>query len=366
MPSFQHKRHNGNIFYAGLIKFYSLDENVTESGGLIMINEGHENFLGIMKLLLTAAATLVFLFSNTVQSSETRFIVPSPKAPVDSSANSESDFDTPNIKSEADFNIEVADDVYWVPANSLGGTRYSNVQMAAIVERHPEQKQESIKTLYEAIQLFQISKFKGIYDNIRIKENGIDWEHHKPGYDAVRTNEGCCASNSSWLSYILKNDYDEIGICGFGQHDGNGHVINYIRDDGWYYFIDMMQYRIDSLPTSGIETGKIKDYLKAYEPGGGNIHRSRSIFNYIEYLKTSLKHTPCFFITCNRDNYPPIGLCFADEKTSFIYPENQGIKIHYQDTDKTKVEVIFTAQPGKFPDWSIFPDFKFSPVDLPF
>jgi hypothetical protein len=319
-----------------------------------------------MRLALIIMIGAILSFSDAVQPSQSPIGITSHKTGTVSATDSKSIYDTPNLRSAANFEIEVADGVYWIPANNLGRTRYSNAQIAAMTNLSPEQKQAAINTLFEAIQLFQISKFKGTYDNIKITENGIDWEHHKPGYDAVRTNEGCCASDSSWLNYILKNDYDGIGTCGFGQHDGNGHIINYIKHNGWYYFVDMMQYRLDSLPSSGIETGHIKDYLKAYDPVAGNIHRSKSIEKYIEYLKGSLKHTPCFFITCNKDYCPPIGLRFADGKTSFIYPKDAGIDIHYQDTPKTRVEIMFLDQPHNLPDWSKLPIFHITPVELAF
>lgn len=319
-----------------------------------------------MKITLPIILFTICFHAHTVQSSEPLNNQVSTETPTPSSLNIKTLSDTPNLRLNADFDIEVVDGVYWIPINSLGKTRYSNEQIVAMINQSPEQKQAAIRTLFEAIQLYQVSKFKGVYDNIKIEENGILWEHHKPGYDSVRTNEGCCASDASWLIYLLKNDYDEIGTCGFGQHDGNGHIINYIKHNGWYYFIDMMQYRLDSIPTSGTETGLIKDYQKAYEQAAGNFHRAKSIKSYIEYLKKSLKHTPCFFITCNKDYCPPIGLRIADGTTSFIYPKNDGITIHYQDTKKTMVEVIFWDNPQNFPEWSKLSDTSITPVDLPF
>ena len=316
-----------------------------------------------MKIVLAAIFFTTCVFIRVAQSSDTP-VPPFHEGAAASSIYSDAVYDTPNLRFNADFNIEVADDVFWVPVNSLGKTKYSNEQIAAMVNLSPEQKQASIRTLFEAVQLYQISKFKGIYDNIKISEEGIEWEHHKPGFDSVRTNEGCCASDATWLTYILKNDYEEIGTCGFGQHDGNGHIINYIKHDGWYYFIDMMQYRADSLPTSGTETGQIKDYLKAYEAAGGNFHRSKSISSYVEYLKKSLKHTPCFFITCRKDYCPPIGLRSANGITYFIYPEEDGIESHYMDTLKTEVGVEFMKRPENSPDWSKFPTARIIPAWL--
>ena len=107
-----------------------------------------------------------------------------------------------------------------------------------------------------ALQLYQISDFRAADDNVRIPESGINWEHHKPGYYAVLTNEGCCATDSNWLNYILRGDYEEVGYMATSQRDGGGHIFNYIKHEGFYYFIDLTHYRAS-------------DYNTAVENGGG-------------------------------------------------------------------------------------------------
>ena len=87
-----------------------------------------------------------------------------------------------------------------------------NTTFEQITFIRPEQKQEEISTLYEAIQLFKISGFTYTEDNVNILENDIYWEHHKPGRDAVRTNTGCCAADTNWLNYILRE------LCRSTQH----------------------------------------------------------------------------------------------------------------------------------------------------
>ena len=167
--------------------------------------------------------------------------------------------DLVTLRYEADYCVNVAPGVYWVPASSLGSSSYTNAEIQAMLTDTPEQKQAKIDTLYEALQLYQIGNFAASDDNIRIAEGSIHWEHHKPGYDAVRTNTGCCATDSNWLRYILDGDYDEIGYMATSQRDGNGHIYNYIKLDGWYYFIDLTHYRTDWVATAR-ETGDLKDY----------------------------------------------------------------------------------------------------------
>ncbi len=66
-----------------------------------------------------------------------------------------------------------------------------------MLDDSPEEKQAKIGTLYEALQLYQIGNFCSADDNVRIPENGIDWEYHTPGRSAVINNCGCCATDSA-------------------------------------------------------------------------------------------------------------------------------------------------------------------------
>ena len=146
--------------------------------------------------------------------------------PIDYSGDRGQDLKT--LRHDADFELEVYPGVYWVPANALGSSRYTNADIYQMLDASPEDKQQLISTLYEALQLYQIGNFTSSDDNIRIFENGINWEHHKPGYYAVLSNSGCCATDSNWLRYILSSDYEQVGYLATSQRDGGGHVYNYI------------------------------------------------------------------------------------------------------------------------------------------
>ena len=134
------------------------------------------------------------------------------------------------LRHNANYDIKVFDGVYWVPAVSLGESRYTNAEIAAMQKDSPEEKQAKIGTLYEALQLYQIGDFHSADDDVRISENGINWEFHTPGRNAVINNCGCCATDSAWLRYLLDGDYDEIGYITTSQRDGSGHVYNYIQE----------------------------------------------------------------------------------------------------------------------------------------
>jgi hypothetical protein len=204
-------------------------------------------------------------------------------------------FNTQNLRINANYEIEIHPEVYWIPVNHLGETRFTNDQIKALTALPPELKKDKITTLYEAIQLFQIGLFKGTYDNINVFDPNasIKWEFHKPGYQAVMSNEGCCATDSNWLSYLLYDKYEEMGFLTY-HHISGGHIINYIRRNDWYYFIDMMMYRHDSIPFAGIETGMQEGY-KSGELMMGNFHKAKSPMTFIQYVLHELKDKPIQF-----------------------------------------------------------------------
>lgn len=102
------------------------------------------------------------------------------------------------------FETEVYPGVYWVPLHTLGKSRYTNEEMAEIALLSPQEKKACIRSLYEAVQLFQISDFKSVLDNVNHWFDNELWQTHTNQEDAVRSNEGCCATDTNWLAYFIK------------------------------------------------------------------------------------------------------------------------------------------------------------------
>lgn len=262
------------------------------------------------------------------------------------------------LRHDAEFDVEIYPDVHWVPANVLGSSRYTSSDICAMLTLAPEQKQDAISTLYEALQLYQIGNFYSSEDNIRMQENGIDWEFHKPGYDAVRTNTGCCATDSNWLRYILDGDYEEIGYIATSQRDGSGHIYNYILSDGMYYFIDLTHYRTDWIVTA-VESGATEDYY-ASDWILGNIHCAQSVESFVEYVQSSFPDPPGMMFKYTAENC----LTVSGQRA------NGGVTIIYEDVPEVNIEIIFddpndnleyttAPSPSVAPDFGSLPDFVF-------
>ena len=269
--------------------------------------------------------------------------------------------DTQNLRYRADYEVEVADGVWWVPVRSLGESRYTNHEIAQMVTGKPEEKKAAFATLYEALQLFQIGNFCNGDDNIRLMENGIDWEHHKPGYEAVRTNTGCCATDSNWLNYILKDDYVQVGFLAYSQLDGSGHILNYIFHDGYYYFIDLTHFRTDFLDSSAPETGNVSDYRNS-DFVAGSLHKASSPEAYISYCIRSFNEPPAlFFLYRAPDCYPVTGMP-VNGKMAIIYPEGRDITV-LPGKDAAMLDVVYSPYPQKKASWDSVPDAVFHVED---
>ena len=259
--------------------------------------------------------------------------------------------DLMTLRYDADFEEEVYPDVYWVPARSLGDSRYSNADIFQMVDHSPEDKQAAVSTLYEALQLYQVSGFISADDNIRMGENCIAWEHHKPGYYAVLTNSGCCATDSNWLHYILDGDYDEIGYIATSQRDGNGHVFNYILQDGWYYMIDLTHYRTDWIATA-TEDGTLDSYYSS-DPILGNIHKTRSPEAYAEYIQATFGDPPGLIVKYTAADVPAVDSVRSQSGIEITYAQMNDIELEILfDDPGDSLTFTFTDAPSQFPNWA--------------
>ena len=259
--------------------------------------------------------------------------------------------DLVTLRYDADFEEEVYPDVYWVPARSLGDSRYSNADIFQMVDHSPEDKQAAVSTLYEALQLYQVSGFISADDNIRMGENGIAWEHHKPGYYAVLTNSGCCATDSNWLHHILDGDYDEIGYIATSQRDGSGHVFNYILQDGWYYMIDLTHYRTDWIATA-TEDGTLDSYYSS-DPILGNIHKTRSMEAYADYIQATFGDPPGLIVKYTAADVPAVDSVRSQSGIEITYAQMNDIELEILfDDPGDSLTFTFTDAPSQFPNWA--------------
>ena len=321
------------------------------------------------KVILRAGKTLVFEdnhpFVTDFNGREILFVLEAPSGETlrysyifeltDDSApladyTNDSGKDLSLLRHDARYDIEVFDGVFWVPAVSLGESRYTNAEIAAMRFDSPEDKQAKIGTLYEALQLYQIGDFSSADDNVRIAENGIDWEFHTPGRIAVINNRGCCATDSAWLRYLLDGDYDEIGYIATSQRDGSGHVYNYIRDGEWYYIIDLTHYRNDWIAT--IEENGDMDAYSRSDRVLGNIHRTKDLSSFVNYVQNAFNDPPglMFRLTC--EDVTPIDDVHSQNGVTIYRPESYApyVTCIFDDADDD-LTYAYAPDPAEVPEY---------------
>ena len=266
--------------------------------------------------------------------------------------------DTWNLRENADFEVEVYDGVWWVPAAELGKSRYTNEQIAAVVETAPELKKALISNLYEAIQLYQIGDFASDTDgdsmNVKVYDSvsSCRWEKHSPGYYAVLINRGNCSTDTNWLIYLLSDDYEEWGTFHYQRANGGGHVINYFVHDGYYYFIDMTHYRNDFnvKSRSAVEDGNYKTYRNT-DYVSANIHKAVSPEAYVKYCQKSFTEPPVFFYMIKEHEVPDIASDKSGSKVRMILDSSvkDDTKVLYLDT--RKMSYSFSANYSESVNW---------------
>jgi len=252
---------------------------------------------------------------------------------------------TINIDNQIDFCVSLSKNVFWVPINTLGKSRFEDAEMSEIILEQPETKQNIISNLFEAVQLFQLSNFIETDDNIKVKHDNMEWEFHKPGYFSVLSNHGCCASDTSWLLYILENMYEAIGVFSFYRGSGSGHSLNYIKHENWYYFIDLLahvrKYAARSIP----ETGNMKDFARNAFSTGIFI-KSKTIEDFIKYLNRFLlkyKIEHLYYHYGGTDGCIPIAVVNDLEYATCYFPNET--KINIIDNNLKNIKIGYARSP---------------------
>lgn len=241
---------------------------------------------------------------------------------------------TGNYDNDACFEYNVYPGVEQIPISALGKTRYTNQEMENIARLSPEEKKSFIGNLYEAVQLFQISGFKGALDNVDCFIDGTHWQMHKSPEDAVLSNEGCCATDTNWLSFFLKDRYDAIGSFCFGCPDQNGHITSYIRHGGLYYFIDMMMCRRDS--QEFFDREEVSPFLREKQEWSGYLYCCKKPIQmcrfYVERFQTTGRNTPYCFYLREADHVTATGAgCDENGIVTFYAPECDRPRLLYLD-----------------------------------
>ena len=141
----------------------------------------------------------------------------------------------------------------------------------------------SIKGALEAVLDIQNNNFMPELDNLDYEIDGVDWQTHKPLDMVVSTFKGCCSSSSKLLNNYLSKYHNNVGFFCLFNDDGNGHITSYFYEDGFYYFIDSIMLRNDSIPFFNKED--INMDLKNSGDFTGYCYKARSLESFASFYK---------------------------------------------------------------------------------
>ncbi|MDR2407232.1 MAG: hypothetical protein LBE13_03855 [Bacteroidales bacterium] len=178
------------------------------------------------------------------------------------------------------------------------------------------------------------------------------WEHHKNGWAAISTNNGCCASVAAWLCKMLHGKYENVGIISASSLNGNGHVINYIKHRNRLFVIDayaMTKAFVDSIC---IESGLKLDFRKTSIPSSV-LMEVRSFSDYADFFALYFyqRSKEYMFFLHKEEMCAPISSAIADNITTIFYPSNMGIEPIEQRRYNRMMRVSFVKPPQNTPDW---------------
>lgn len=248
------------------------------------------------------------------------------------------------------FEVEVSHNLFWVSSDKLGDAELSNQDILQMIMASPEEKQKRINTLSDAINLFRQSDFCESSDNIHYSYQGLLWEFSRPGREAILCNTGNCASDTSWLAYLLGNNFEDFGAIGFIRPNGSGHVINYFFRNETYYIIDLMTYE-KGYPSNFKEDGNIVTFnRRRYFTAG--IIKCRNLSDYIRMFQRYLRLSDLDFLfytySFKGQENPSIFPVGKSEKINeYIFPLTEKIQVWKSDNFR----ILYDVSPNIYIDW---------------
>jgi len=191
---------------------------------------------------------------------------------------------------------------------------YKNVSLIAM---------NTLKGMIDAVRYFQKSNFLPYIDNVDVEKNGIMWQKHSTLNEAIKNNQGCCASGSQIVNSFLSKHYKHVGYFCFFNEDGNGHITTYVYTGGYYYFVDSIMLRNDSIPffqkeSKNLDITQCGDFT-------GYCYKAKSFSDFIEFYRCQkeIRKQMVPFCFYSREKCTATGL--------FTLPKKDDVKILFVD-----------------------------------
>lgn len=206
-----------------------------------------------------------------------------------------------------DYRTRIAKGLYWVPARILGECHYSKSEIELISRMSLQEMTGKIKNLSEAIEIFVASKYRCKNITYTVINNGLEWECHPSIENFFQGKAGDCASAAAWLTTVLSECYDSIEQLLIFRDNDSGHVINVIKHNSSFYFVDMYLHLVEYQKCICPESGKLIDFAKQTYITSV-VYESDKIETFVDFYSKVMKNhvKEHIFFVLKAEMMPPI------------------------------------------------------------
>lgn len=239
-------------------------------------------------------------------------------------------------------NIKNKDILMYNIPKALGIPKLSKQEIEKLVGEEPGVIQSKISTIPDLLQYMISAKYANDDSgDTKIKEGSFTWHFNRPSESTIKVNKGNCGATANLANFILKNDYEEVGIVNFSADTGQGgHVFNYIKNNGKYYIIDFLQYVMSDYKRYNykiLELDKLEEYPEYCMRSYGNGGEKYQIKIIVAYMA---------------ENQMPIAnKASGSERVMRFFPKGGNVKVLYETPTEGKL-VEFVDGPSKEPNWN--------------
>lgn len=164
----------------------------------------------------------------------------------------------------------------------LGSSRYTREEIRQMIDSGLtlEEWAEKLTNLYEVQLLIQEAGIEFTGGDIKARIDGILWHFNDSPEVVFRQRHGTCGSGSSFINYLLRDDYEEQGYLQQANNAG-GHIFNYFRSGDRYYVYDWTKIEVGSFDVMIADS--LEAFGEAYIRAGHTIEGGQPILLLYSY-----------------------------------------------------------------------------------
>ena len=249
------------------------------------------------------------------------------------------------------FSKRISKNVFWVHSQILGRCTYTQEELnkLPIKEMEMDDIRSQIHSLADALMIFDKMQYNIVDDTILVEDNGMLWEHHPPLSQMLQKKKGNCASAAAWLVEAIKGIYDAVSMLLIFRENQTGHVINVIKYEKKFYFVDMYMHMLDNQQYLCPETGLLSDFVKQ-KFLTGVIYESDSLISftsfYSRFMRNKIKEQ--VFVLLEMDCVPPLA---SEKKDDIIMLYISAENVHTVINPTNKMRCSCDKRTMRLQDW---------------